>query len=169
MCAIIELNVRVPFCELKGTHLSPLSHILLPSLQAQAPLISAQLIPPTLVPLNTTECMCESLEDLADIIHSPFEHDCSTTPDCDGVRCELDVLGNVLFVEAIALPCNNPPAAEVVVQNSLGQNLFVGIFNRSEQRDIVILGTRITVDAIVVHRNYSVDVEVGELREKQSP
>ena len=141
--------------------LSPLSHILLLSPQAQAPQISAQLIPPTLVPLNTTECMCESLEDLADIIHSPFEHDCSTTSKCDGVRCELDVFGNMFFVEAIILPCTNPPAAEVVVQNSLGQNLFVGIFNRSGQRDIVILGTRITVDVIVVHRDYSMDVEVG--------
>ena len=105
--------------------------------------------------------MCESLEDLADIIHSPFEHDCSTTSKCDGVRCELDVFGNMFFVEAIILPCTNPPAAEVVVQNSLGQNLFVGIFNRSGQRDIVILGTRITVDVIVVHRDYSMDVEVG--------
>ena len=113
--------------------------------------------------------MCESLEDLADIIHSPFEHDCSTTPNCDGVHCELDVFGNVFFIEAIALSCTNPPAAEVIVQNSLGQNLFVGIFNRSEQRDIVILGTRITVDVIVVHRDYSVDIEVSELREKQSP
>ena len=105
--------------------------------------------------------MCESLEDLADIIHSPFEHDCSTTSNCDGVRCKLDVFGNVFFVEAIILPCTNPPAAEVVVQNSLGQNLFVGIFNRSGQRAIVILGTQITVDAIIVHRNYSMDVEVG--------
>ena len=97
--------------------------------------------------------MCESLEDLADIIHSPVEHDCSTTSDCDGVRCELDVFGNVFFVEAIILPCTDPPAAEVVVQNSLGQNLFVGIFNRSGQRDIVILGTRITVDAIIAQQN----------------
>ena len=140
------------------------THTPLPSPQALAPLISVQLIPPTLVPLNTTECMCESLEDLADIIHSPFEHNCSTTSDCDGVRCELDVFGNVFFIEAIALPCNNPPAAEVIVQNSQRQNIFGAIFNTSGQRDVVILGFRITVDVIVVHRDYSVDIEVNEGR-----
>ena len=111
--------------------------------------------------------MCESLEDLADIIHSPVEHDCSTTPNCDGVRCELDVLGNTFFVEGIALPCANPPAVEVIVQNSQRQNIFSTIFNTSGQRDIVVLNTRMTVNSIIVHRSYSMDIEVSELREKQ--
>ena len=111
--------------------------------------------------------MCESLEDLADIIHSPFEHDCSTTPNCDGVHCELDIIGLILYIETIVHPCANPPALEVLVQNSQRQNIFGAIFNTSGQRDIVVLNTRMTVNSIIVHRSYSMDIEVSELREKQ--
>ena len=145
----------------------PLHHHILPSLQALTILPSVQLIPLTSVPLNTTECMCESLEDLADIIQSPFEHDCSTTPNCDGVHCELDIFGLILYIETIVLPCANPPALEVIVQNSQRQNIFGAIFNTSGQRDIVVLNTRMTVNSIIVHRSYSMDIEVSELREKQ--
>ena len=133
----------------------------LPSPQALAILPSVQLIPLTSVPLNATECMCESLEDLADNIQSPVEHNCSTTPNCDGFHCELDVSGNTFFVEGIVLPCTNPPAAEVIVQNSQRQNIFSAIFNTSGQRDIVILGLRMTVNTTVVHHKYSVDIEVS--------
>ena len=105
--------------------------------------------------------MCESLEDLADIIHSPFEHNCFTTPNCDGVRCELDILGLILYIETLILPCANPPAVEVIVQNSQRQNIFSAIFNTSGQRDIVIMGFRMTVVTIVVQHNYSVDIEVS--------
>ena len=127
----------------------------------QATLPTVQLIPPVLVPLNTTECMCESLEDFASIIQSPFEHDCVTNSDCNGIRCELDIFGNVFFIDAIVLPCIVPPAIEVLVENSQREILSAVVFNRTDEKTIMILGTSLPLDVIIVHHEYSMDIQVS--------
>ena len=92
---------------------------------------------------------------------SPFEHDCVTNSDCSGIRCELDIFGNVFFIDAIVLPCIAPPAIEVLVENSQREILSAVVFNRTDEKTITILGTSLPLDVIIVHREYSMDIQVG--------
>ena len=106
--------------------------------------------------------MCESLEDFASIIQSPFEHDCVTNSDCSSIRCELDIFGNAFSIGAIVLPCIVPPAIEVlVIDLQQEQIIFIGVFNRTEERTILVLGTSLPLDVIIVHHEYSMDIQVG--------
>ena len=123
--------------------------------------IALTLIPEVSVPLNTTDCSCQSLEDLASVIQSPIAHDCYNTSECDGIRCELDVFGTVYYVEIVVLFCAEPTAFEVLVENAAFQPLAEAIFNKTSQEVIIVEGVNIIVNATIIHHEYSVEIEVS--------
>ena len=95
------------------------------------------LIPQATVPLNASECMCQTLQDLATKAGSTVvEPECQTNTECSGVVCELDILGSVFYLESIILPCDY--AVDVVVRDSQRQALFMSVYNRTETHTISI-------------------------------
>ena len=87
------------------------------------------LIPWVQYDINTTQCLCSSVEQLAEEIQSPIEHDCSATPTCDGVTCRLEVFGNMFIVETDILSCTTPPAIDVIVKDSSEDVVYSGVFD----------------------------------------
>ena len=107
--------------------------------------------------------MCDSLEEFASLIQSPFEHDCSTNSNCSGIRCELDIFGNVFFIDANVLPCMVPPAIEVLIENAQHEIISATVFNRTEEKAIMVAGTSLPLDAVIIHRSYSMDIQVSSI------
>ena len=121
------------------------------------------LIPPVVYSINTTDCLCSSMEDLADAIHSPIEHDCAATPTCDGVTCQLDVLGNAYIVEMDVLSCAQPPGVDVLVIDSMGQIFYSTVVNDNTTGVILIGSYYVLMMATLIRHDYSIEVEVCSL------
>ena len=95
------------------------------------------LIPQATVPLNASECMCQSLQNLTTKAGSTvIEPECQTNMECNGIVCELDILGSVFYLESIILPCDY--AVDVVVRDSQRQALFMSVYNHTETHTISI-------------------------------
>ena len=129
--------------------------------QATALDILGVLIPPITFSINTTDCLCASVEELADRIHSPLEHDCVPKDDCSGVRCTLEVIVATYYLDAVILSCNQPPGVEIDLEDSDGNLLYTRIFNQTEVTNIPIAGFSVPLSFSIVHRNYSMDIEVS--------
>ena len=126
--------------------------------------IAITAIPSVLVPLNTSECQCESLHDLASIIHSPLEHDCvvlNSSSHCDGVRCELDYVGTVYYLELIVLSCEDPPAVEFAIEDSDLNPLYEAVFNKTGTTNFNVANPPVIFNGTLVQYNHSIDVEVS--------
>ena len=118
------------------------------------------LIPQATVPLNASECMCQTLQDLATKAGSTVvEPECQTNTECSGVVCELDILGSVFYLESIILPCDY--AVDVVVRDSQRQALFMSVYNRTETHTISI-GTLSASLYVEINRHpFSMEVSVS--------
>ena len=125
------------------------------------------LIPQATVPLNASQCMCQSLEDLAvKAGGTDIEPSCETNTDCDGIVCELDLFGSVYYIENIILPCDY--AVDVVVRDSDRRPIFMSVYNRTETHTITIgfISTSLYVE--IVRRPYSMEVSVSDSKFKYS-
>ena len=118
------------------------------------------LVPWVQYDINTTECLCSSVEELAEKIHSPAEHDCSATPTCDGVTCELEVFGNTLTLETDVLSCTTPPAFDVIVKDSSGTPIYTGVYDDNSTGTINIAGFVLPISVLLIQRPYSIEIEV---------
>ena len=103
--------------------------------------------------------MCSSLADVAQVAtHPVIEPECSTNDNCDGVYCELDILGLRFYLEVIVLPCQN--ALDVLVEGSSRQVLHSEIYNQNETRSFTIGIISMMVEVVIIPREYSMDVQV---------
>ena len=125
--------------------------------------IVATLIPPITFSINTTDCLCSSLEELADKIHHPLEHNCVVNPNCTGVTCDLEVVIGTISMEVLIFSCNQPPAMELVIRDLVGNPFFSGFFNESEVTSLTIAGFSSPLSVKIVHRTYSMDIEVSRV------
>ena len=117
-------------------------------------------VPRLLVPLFSERCMCNSLQELAgNATHTVVVPSCATNQDCDGVRCTLQELGFTFHIELIVLPCDY--AIQLVVQDGELSTIFSAVFNETGRRRLVILGVSIWVDAVIVARDFTMDVSVS--------
>ena len=104
--------------------------------------------------------MCSSLQDLAAKAGgTEIEPECRTNNQCNGVICELDIIGSVYYIESIILPCQY--AVDVVVRDSQRQAIFMSVYNRTETHSISIgiLTTSLYVE--IVRHAYSMEVSVS--------
>ena len=120
-------------------------------------------IPQVYVPLNASDCMCSSLQELASLSGpSLIETSCVTNDECDGVRCQLNIVNNIFYVETVVFPCSN--ATDVLVEDQAFTVLFMTtIFNRSEVRNVVIGGRPLIINATVVPMDYSMLIAVSSI------
>ena len=105
--------------------------------------------------------MCSSLTDLASKSGGTLlEPECHTNERCDGIVCELDIFGNVFYIESIILPCDY--AVDVVIEDSSGQPTFMSVYNRTEAHviDLGFFSTNLFVE--IIRHNYSMEISVSE-------
>ena len=123
--------------------------------------IGGVVIPQVYVPLNASDCMCDSLRDLADqATHPGIQPECSTNELCDGVRCEFDIFGAVYYLEIIVLPCQN--AVSLLVEDSSRQVLHISVFNQTATRPIPIGFLTLQTEVFIVPHDYSMEVQVAK-------
>ena len=119
-------------------------------------------IPPVVYDINTTECLCTSMEELAEKIHSPIEHDCEATPACDGVTCQLEVLGNTYIIEMDVLSCAQPPGVDVLVKDAMGNPFYSAVIDDNTTQTVPIHGIYVPMQVLLIQHPYSIEVEVGQ-------
>lgn len=118
-----------------------------------------EVVPALLIPLNASDCMCDSLAVLAETAdHHVFSPECATNEACDGIRCSLLVLGTTYYIEVIVLPCNN--SAQVVVEDANLNHLESAVFAGNETRRLTVQGYPIDVTTVIIPREYSMEVQV---------
>ena len=117
-------------------------------------------IPQATVPLNASQCMCSSLQDLASRAGGTLiEPECHTNNRCDGMVCEIDVFGNIFFIETIILPCIY--AVDVVIEDEQGQPTFMTVYNQTDTHviDLGIFSTNLYV--VIIRHAYSMEISVS--------
>jgi hypothetical protein len=135
-------------------------HIIITLIQADLTNGGGVVIPTVFVPLNASDCMCSSLTDVAQqATHPGIEPECSTNDDCDGVYCELDILGARYYLEIIVLPCQN--ALDVLVEDSSRRVLHADVYDRNETRFFSIGIVPLSNEVIIIPYEYSMDVQVS--------
>ena len=78
-------------------------------------------IPKFAIPLNSSECMCNSLMEYANVFRDkvplhPDNVSCAVNSKCDGVRCEVQFAYGTYYDEFVILPCTTPPAMEYLLE-----------------------------------------------------
>ncbi len=118
------------------------------------------LIPPVSVPMNSTECACQTFEDLAANTQSPVEHGCQVVENCRGQECELDVFGAIYYIDFFVDPCGGDVLIEYVIKNAEKEAIFESAYNETTSSTIEIQGVLIPIVQILVRHDYSIELEV---------
>ena len=120
------------------------------------------LIPRVTVPLNASQCMCQSLVDLAAVAGgTDIEPSCETNTDCNGVVCEVDLLGFVYYIESIILPCDY--AVDVVSRDSQRRPTLMSVYNETGTHTIFIGPISTSLYVEIVRHPYSMELSVNIL------
>ena len=120
------------------------------------------LIPDVEFPLEPHTCMCQSMDDVSNNIMFPpagqFQYSCYTGSNCSSVMCNVTAQQVTSSNELLSID----PCSELLIFNStatgLGTDLIV--FNETKSRLFSSLGFNFTVNVLLEHHNYSMDIQV---------
>ena len=129
-------------------------------LYTQASINNNVIVPDVVVPLNVSDCMCRSLQQISDGVQSTVPGlRCTAGPQCNNVRCLPQTLLPSLFgVDLTVLQCRSPPAVQISLTDSNGYAIYSGIFDRSQNATVSAL---LTLSVTIIQREYSMDIEVS--------
>ena len=74
------------------------------------------------------------------------------------------MLGSVYYIYLLVLSCEDPPAIDVLVEDSEENPFYEAVFNQSGSSELVLGGIPTTLHATIVHKQYSMEVEVHTCR-----
>ena len=109
------------------------------------------LIPLVHVPLNASQCMCESLKNLS-------QYSCTKNSACNGVQCDIDGLSYT--VDLLVLSCDDPPGIGITILDPDGTDIYMGTFDQTQSIPIPPVGN---LKVSILHHDYSMDVEVSSI------
>ena len=125
-------------------------------------------IPTVTVPLNPRVCMCQSIQSVAQDLRLPqiipaIQFSCiSNTTICNRVHCQFSNYPLDMTFD----PCSE--AIQLTVHDSDGRLVYQKTFNDSQNVTINLpssvssfLGSTATLNVIIVHHNYSMEIEVS--------
>ena len=116
-------------------------------------------IPLTAVPLNASDCMCQSIQDIADNGDYPVDTVCVNNSQCNGVDCTFK-FGPISFnVETEIQPCSQPPGFFVIFSHAQTGNVVFDEYFNSSTNSSHVFGLPLYV--VVIHKPYSMIVEVS--------
>ena len=117
-------------------------------------------VPRTVISLNASYCMCQSIQSLAQLGESPVETNCVNNSKCTGLECTFNYsIG--YRVETEVNPCTHPPGIDFYIKSvHTNQLWFHRFFNTSSNATILgLFPLHVTVE----HRNYSMIISVSIL------
>ena len=115
-------------------------------------------VPHTVISLNASDCMCQSIQSLAQLGESPVETNCVNNSKCTGLECTFNY-STGYRVETEVNPCTHPPGIDFYIKPvHTNQILFHHFFNTSS----TILGL-CPLHVTVEHRDYSMIIFVSIL------
>ena len=121
----------------------------------------AAFVPHTVISLNASDCMCQSIQSVAELGESPVETNCTSNPKCTGLECTFHYNSTDYRVETEVDPCTYPPGIDFYIKSvQTNQVLFHHFFNTSS--NTTILGS-FPLHVTVEHRNYSMIISVSIL------
>ena len=121
------------------------------------------IVPNVVIPLNTSDCMCRSLQQLSsDIQNSIPQLSCSTDLRCHGVLCTLQA--SLYGADMAVLPCRSPPGLRISLTDAEGHQIYSGVFDRSQNASVSSL---LMLNVVIVQRKYSMDVQVSACMQGQ--
>ena len=119
------------------------------------------------LPLNASDCMCQSLSEVADAIVLPsnplvtFVYTCQRMQNCSGVHCDISYSGSSVSADALVDPCAE--TLHLVMSDSTGSSpLFDQVFADSESVPLDLGSSDITgtLDVGITHKRYSMLLKV---------
>ncbi len=130
------------------------------------------LVPVVQLPINATQCMCQSMDSLARDVQLNqlnqlpglnFQYSCARARGkCDTVNCVVAIAARANYTASMAVDsCHNPPAISIVVLDSGENEVYSGSFDHSQNVDIPCFGLTCTLEITIEHHQYSMDVTVS--------
>jgi len=124
--------------------------------------IAIVLIPNVAVFLNPRECMCQSLQSVAQDAHLPsslpVQYNCTRNSNCSGLHCLISQSSVQYTSDATIDPCTE--VLQLTARNPQGQVVYQRVFQDSRQVPFSFRGINTTLHVEIVHYNYSMDLEV---------
>ena len=146
-------------------HILYVEAVLSLALTMQVALINGSvLVPPLIIGLNETACMCQSMQALASSVDppAPASGSCQRASICSGVVCILTVpIVGTFDVEVDFEVCQDPPSMLVIVEDSDDNVLLDQYFNTSETVNVSVdASITITLDVVIENYDYSMIIQV---------
>ena len=123
-------------------------------------------IPTVTIPLNPRACMCQSLQSVAQdtqLPSIPIQFSCTRNTTCNRINCHFS---NYAF-DMTFDPCSE--AIQMTAYDSDGRPVYQRTFNDSQNVTFNLpstissfLGQTATLNVIIVHHNYSMELEVSK-------
>ena len=123
-------------------------------------------IPTVEIPLNASDCMCESIKRIGENIESPVQTNCMFNSGCTGQECTFRVGIFDYLLESEVISCAKPPGFTFIVRDPLKNVVSEDYFD--SDRDTTLLSIypfHVTVE----HRKYSIIVSVRDIVLRGSP
>ena len=115
-------------------------------------------IPSTAVPLNTSDCMCQSIQNITKSSDIPDDAVCVNNSQCTGVDCTISIASTTYSVKTNIQPCSYPPGFLFIVsQAQSGIVMFNEFFDSSTNSSL--LGLPLYV--VVTNKSYSMIIGVS--------
>ena len=114
------------------------------------------LLYPVYIPLDPADCLCSSMQNVAEDIHLLSDFSCNTTVgNCAEIVCDV-VNSPLQFVSMEVIQCDSPPSLDIsiVLQSS---NYHV---STNTNRTLVLTSVGATLYINIWHYDYSMDVQV---------
>lgn len=123
--------------------------------------IAVSIIPEVTLPLTQHMCMCQSLQSIAsnflssgiNPLFASFQHNCSNNDDCSGITCNIQFSGSGTTLLITVDPCSESLLLTIASQNIL--------INQTEDKALSLGSTSITIHAILINANYSMNISVS--------
>ena len=116
-------------------------------------------IPSTAVPLNTSYCMCQSIQSITESSDIPDGAVCVNNSQCTGVDCTFTFGGNTYSVKTNIQPCSYPPGFFFIVSQAQTGNVEFKEFLNSSTNSSLLLGFPLYV--VVTNKPYSMIISVS--------
>ena len=116
-------------------------------------------IPSTAVPLNTSDCMCQSIQNIRQSSDIPDGAVCVNNSQCTGMDCTISIGGSAYNVKTNIQPCSYLPGFLFTVsQAQTGTVVFKEFFDSSTNSSLLL---QLPLYVVVTNKPYSMIIIVS--------
>ena len=117
------------------------------------------IIPSTVVLLNTSDCMCQSIQSITESSDIPAGAVCVNNSQCTGVDCTISIGNTTYSVKTNIQPCSYPSGFFFIVsQAQTGIVVFNEFFDSSTNSSSLLA---LPLYVVVINKPYSMIISVS--------